>query len=162
MPSIPTHLKHKPIVVVENYGNIDGRDAYASNVQGLSLGLAQWNEHGRQDISAKVWRKSGEKWSRLSEELPLHRLLDLCILYCSARAYFSEAYRYPNGYDENSPNVERIGLQGDAMDIALCFDNAFLKEDVEILRNTFAKDDEMLSERLFALSHLLKEMGFAR
>ena len=25
------------------------------------------------DISAKVWRHTGEKWSRQSEEMPLHR-----------------------------------------------------------------------------------------
>ena len=76
---IPTNLKHKPVIVSENYGNVDGRRAYASDAQGLSLGLAQWNDRGRVDISAKVWRYTGEKWSRQSEELPMHRVLDLAI-----------------------------------------------------------------------------------
>ena len=74
---IPTTLKHKPVIVAENYDSIDGRGAYHSDAKGLSLGLAQWNDRGKVDISAKVWRHTGEKWSRQSEELPMHRVLDL-------------------------------------------------------------------------------------
>ena len=97
---IPTTLKHKPVLVAEDYGRIDGRTAYGSDAQGLSLGLAQWNDRGKVDISAKVWRHTGEKWSRQSEELPLHRVLDLAILACRAQLYFQEeAYRFPRGYD---------------------------------------------------------------
>ena len=97
---IPTTLKHKPVIVAENYENIDGRYQYDSDAKGLSLGLAQWNDRGRVDISAKVWRYTGEKWSRQSEELPIHRVLDMAILVCRARAYFMDAYRYPKLYDE--------------------------------------------------------------
>ena len=43
---IPTTLKHKPVLVAEDYGRIDGRTAYGSDAQGLSLGLAQWNDRG--------------------------------------------------------------------------------------------------------------------
>ena len=78
---IPTTLKHKPVLVAEDYGRIDGRTAYGSDAQGLSLGLAQWNDRGKVDISAKVWRHTGEKWSRQSEELPLHRVLDLSLIH---------------------------------------------------------------------------------
>ena len=67
---IPVLLKHKPVIVSENYENIDGRNAYKSDAKGLSLGLAQWSDRGKLDISAKVWRHTGEKWSRQSEELP--------------------------------------------------------------------------------------------
>lgn len=83
---IPTTLKHKPVFTVENYENVDGRLAYHSDAKGLSLGLAQWNDRGRVDISAKVWRHTGEKWSRQSEEIPLHRVLDLAILVCRANS----------------------------------------------------------------------------
>ena len=85
---IPTTLKHKPVIVAEDYAHIDGRTAYHTDAQGLSLGLAQWNDRGRVDISAKVWRHTGEKWSRQSEELPLHRVLDLAILVCRAAQHF--------------------------------------------------------------------------
>ena len=37
---IPTSLKHKPVIVAEDYAHIDGRSAYRTDAQGLSLGLA--------------------------------------------------------------------------------------------------------------------------
>ena len=43
---IPTTLKHKPVVVAEDYSNIDGRLAYHTDAKGLSLGLAQWSDRG--------------------------------------------------------------------------------------------------------------------
>ena len=95
---IPTTLKHKPVIVSENYENVDGKYAYNTDAKGLSLGLAQWNDRGNVDISAKVWRYTGEKWSRQSEELPLHRVLDLAILVCRAKLHFREAYRYEKFY----------------------------------------------------------------
>jgi hypothetical protein len=97
---IPTTLKHKPVFVCDNYENIDGRQAYQSDAKGLSLGLAQWNDRGRVDISAKVWRHTGEKWSRQSEELPLHRAIDLVIFAVTARQFMQEeSYRYEKFYD---------------------------------------------------------------
>lgn len=157
---IPTTLKHKPVIVVENYENVDGRSAYASDAKGLSLGLAQWNDRGRVDISAKVWRHTGEKWSRQSEELPLHRVLDLAILLCRAKQYFQEAYRFENFYDPNSPMIERIGLQGDAMSVMVCTDNEKIDEDIRLFAQALSNDDELIAERLITLSRILKEMGY--
>src|SRR5690554_1059860 len=105
---IPTTLKHKPVIVSEDYENIDGRAAYHSEAKGLSLGLAQWNDRGKVDISAKVWRYTGEKWSRQSEELPLHRVLDLAILVCRTSQYFQEAYRYEKLYNPEKPLIDRV------------------------------------------------------
>ena len=108
---IPTDLKHKPVIVAEGYDRIDGRNAYDSDVKGLSLGLAQWSGQGRPDISVKVWRRTGEEGARQSEELPLHRVLDLAILVCRSMRYLrEEGYRYPRGYDEADPTIDRIGL----------------------------------------------------
>lgn len=56
---VPTYLKHKPVFVVEDYEKVDGRYANHSDAKGLSLGLAQWNERGKVEISAKVWRHTG-------------------------------------------------------------------------------------------------------
>ena len=58
-----------------------------TDAEGLSIGLAQWNSQGNTDLSAKVWRYTGEKWSRQSEELPLHRVLDLASLICASICY---------------------------------------------------------------------------
>jgi hypothetical protein len=158
---IPTVLKHKPVIVSENYENIDGRNAYGSEAKGLSLGLAQWNDRGKVDISAKVWRYTGEKWSRQSEELPLHRVVDLAILICRAKMYFLEAYRIPGLYDPEHPEIGRVGLQGDAMTVAVCTDNPMISEDIALFDGALKKDDEMLSERLRVLGVMLKKMGYA-
>jgi len=157
---IPTNLKHKPVIVAEDYSNIDGREAYHTDTKGLSLGLAQWNDRGKVDISAKVWRYTGEKWSRQSEELPLHRVLDLAILTCRARQFFNENYRFPNEYDEANPTIDRIGLQGDAMTVAVCTDNEKIQEDLVLFREALSKNDELIGERLAVLSRLLKELGY--
>lgn len=159
--NIPTHLKHKPVIVAGDYERIDGRAAYGTDAKGLSLGLAQWNDRGKVDVSAKVWRYTGEKWSRQSEELPLHRVLDLGILTCRAMLYFREdAYRHPKGYDEEQPVVDRVGLQGDAMTVAVCTENDHIDEDIRLFQDALARDGELLGERLRVLSGLLKEMGY--
>ena len=157
---IPTTLKHKPVIISENYENIDGRSAYNSDAKGLSLGLAQWNDRGKVDISAKVWRYTGEKWSRQSEELPLHRVLDLAIFVCRAQKYFREAFRFPKLYDPENPTIDRVGLQGDAMSLEICTDNEKIDEDIRLFRDALAKDDELLGERLSVLSRILKELGY--
>ena len=159
--NIPTNLKHKPVIVAEDYEHIDGRTAYGSDAKGLSLGLAQWNDRGKVDISAKVWRYTGEKWSRQSEELPLHRVLDLAILACRARLYFrDEAYRHPSYYDPYHPVIDRIGLQGAAMTVEVCENNDHIDEDIRLFYDALGRDDELLGERLTVLSQLLKDMGY--
>jgi len=157
---IPTTLKHKPVIVSENYENVDGRYAYNTDTKGLSLGLAQWNDRGKVEISAKVWRHTGEKWSRQSEELPLHRVLDLAIFLCRTKLHFREAYQYENLYDKDNPVIDRVGLQGDAMTVAICTDNEKINEDIKLFNQALSNDDELLGERLSVLSRILKEMGY--
>lgn len=157
---IPTTLKHKPVIVGEDYGNIDGRNAYNTDVKGLSLGLAQWNDRGKLDISAKVWRHTGEKWSRQSEEMPLHRVLDLAIFLCEAEKYFREAYQYENLYDPENPIISRVGLQGDAMTVKVCIENEMINEDIKTVKQVLSNDSELLGERFSVLSRLLKELGY--
>lgn len=157
---IPTTLKHKPVIVSENYENVDGRKAYDSDAKGLSLGLAQWNDRGKVDISAKVWRHTGEKWSRQSEEMPLHRALDLAILICRSKLHFNEAYRYEKLYDTENPIIDRVGLQGDAMTLAVCTENEKINEDIKLFSQVLSNDDEILGERMKTLSAILREMGY--
>jgi hypothetical protein len=157
---IPTALKHKPVIVCENYEQIDGRYANKSDAKGLSLGLAQWNDRGKVEISAKVWRHTGEKWSRQSEELPLHRVLDLSILVCRAMSHFREAYKYEHLYDKEKPVIDRVALQGDAMTVAVCTDNEKIDEDIHLFNQALESDSELIGERLRRLSAILKEMGY--
>lgn len=157
---IPTHLKHKPVIISENYENIDGRYAHNSDAKGLSLGLAQWNDRGDVDISAKVWRHTGEKWSRQSEELPIHRVLDLAILICRSKLYLQDSYQYKNFYDKQNPLIDRVGLQGDAMTVEVCTENDMIDKDIKLFVDVLSKDDELIGERFRVLSRILKEMGY--
>lgn len=80
---IPKHLKHKPIVGIDNYNQHDGHyTATGTDAESLSVGFAQYDNTNPHELTAKVFRKNKEKdrWSRQSEELPLHRCVDLCNL----------------------------------------------------------------------------------
>lgn len=102
---IPTHLSHIPVIMLENYQAIDGAFANKTDTQGLSVGIAQWNRAGHTDFSAKIWRfayddsnPKGGRWSRQSEEIPLHRTLDLASLVC-ASIYYAKNGKFPNDCD---------------------------------------------------------------
>ncbi len=76
----PTYLKHSPIFMMP-YEPFDGPYANDTDALYLSVGLAQWRDDDKTyELSAKVWRMPDDKWSRMSEEIPLHRLVDLNIL----------------------------------------------------------------------------------
>ncbi|MXV38248.1 hypothetical protein GO491_06100 [Flavobacteriaceae bacterium Ap0902] len=62
---IPKHLKHKPILGVDNCESIDGKYAGKSDAKAISIGKAQWDN---EEISAKVFRHTGKRWSRQNEE----------------------------------------------------------------------------------------------
>jgi hypothetical protein len=80
----PLHLKHRPFFMLP-YEPFDGRYARNTDAKYLSIGHAQWRSNeDPYPISAKVWRYPDNKWSRMSEELPLHRVIDLCILMTEA------------------------------------------------------------------------------
>ena len=155
---IPTELKHKPVIVSEDYDLIDGRNANSSDAKGLSLGLAQWNDRGNLDISAKVWRHTGDKWSRQSEEMPLHRALDLAILICQSKLFFKERYHKNEKEYPQFPLLERIGLQGGAMNVAICESNDQIQKDLDLFEACLQKDDEVISERLNVLYRLITEL----
>jgi hypothetical protein len=81
IPPLPHHLGHKPLVAMK-YADFDGPDPVGTDAMYLSIGHAQWDE--KDAISAKVWRHPDSRWSRQSEELPLHRPIDLTILIAAA------------------------------------------------------------------------------
>ena len=159
---IPTNLKHKPVIVAPDYKNIDGRERGKGTTEGFSMGLAQWNDRGRVDGSARIWRHTGVKWSSQSEELPLHMVLDLAIFLCKGLEYFRDAYRYPGLYDPQNPQICRVGLQGDAMTLKVCTENEHIDEDIRLLNDVISRDDELLGERLELLASTLREMGYGR
>lgn len=157
---IPTNLKHKPVFLVEDYDKIDGHNAWESDAKGLTLGLAQWNDRGRVDISGKVWRHTGEKWSRQSEELPITRILDLAILVAQSSIYLQDAYRYEKFYDPENPQVDIIGLQGGRMEVKIDTENPKIDEDIILFNDTMNKDGDLIAQRYRTLKRLLDELGY--
>ncbi|GAL60420.1 hypothetical protein EV102420_38_00230 [Pseudescherichia vulneris NBRC 102420] len=137
--SIPTHLKHQPVYVVENYDQIDGPYAGNSDAKGLSIGVAQWGP----DASAKIWRKPDDRWSRQSEELPLHRVLDLTILICAVKAEFDgkKITNLPNGFKIES-----------------ALGNQQLHQHQDFLAHKFADLDPKLKERLKIIAEIIKDL----
>lgn len=79
----PDWLSHKPVITVAEYDLMDGIHKtnptieWVSDAKALSIGKAQYDSN---HFSAKVFRYTGSNWSPQSEELPLHRVLDLAIL----------------------------------------------------------------------------------
>jgi len=146
---IPRHLSHKPIYVMEEYNTIDGYfNEATTDARGLSIGIAQWDKGYNKDISAKVWRYTGEKWSRQSEELPLHRVLDLAIMICNVKkCIVTDSLR------------EQITVQGRNKEVKIADDQNSI--DAQNIINTFFEEKkEILDERLIILSKLLKELGY--
>ena len=142
---IPTHLKHKPIIAVENYNRIDGPyDPEKTDAKGLSVGIAQWNTVGLTHLSAKVWRNTGEKWSRQSEELPLHRAIDLATLVCIAI--------------DHSKN-ERLS-SSDEFSVSRATDNPELARHTELMKKELKKNEAFLDASLKRLSEELKRIGY--
>lgn len=78
----PTHLRHKPIISANDYDKIDAQYSEDTDVRALSIGKAQYDSD---QISLKIWRKPNDKkWSRQSEEMPIHRAIDINVLLLGA------------------------------------------------------------------------------
>jgi len=142
---IPVHLKHKPIIAVENYNRIDGPyDADETDAMGISVGIAQWNTAGLTDLSAKVWRNTGEKWSRQSEELPLHRAIDLATLVCIALKYSENGSLSSN----------------DEFPVSRVLENPELARHTELMKKELKENEDHLAASLKRLSQELKRIGY--
>lgn len=156
----PNSRNHKPVIIVDNYDKVDGRSANNTDVQGISLGLTSRNDGDKPTISATVWSDTENKRTAHSEVIPIHRILDLSILICSSLIHFSEAYRFEHLYDPQNPVIERIGLQGNAMNVAVCTENKEIQQDIKLFNDALSNDGEMIGERLRTLSRLLEEVGY--
>lgn len=143
--TIPVHLKHKPVLGVPNYNAIDGPYKNTSDAEGLSIGIAQWNDVGTTDLSVKVWRKPDARWSRQSEELPLHRAIDLVSLICSAIAYCQDSNTLTS---TNDFPVSRVT------------DNPNLEYHTKLMNKELKKNKKDLDKSLERLAKQLAELGY--
>lgn len=101
MLPVPEYLQHKPVFTIP-YAAHDGIYASSTDVEYLSVGLAQYD---RASVSVKTMRHTGDQWSPQSEELPLHRAVDLTLFL--AAALFGTG-NIPAGTLEHQPTDVRV------------------------------------------------------
>lgn len=144
------------VLISKNYKNIDGRNAYNSNIKSITLGKAVKKENKNMKIAIQAWDNN----ENLLFEIPIHQVIDLMILQSEALLYFKEAYRMPLLYNPKNPNIEKIGLQGDGMDISVNMENENIDEDIKYYQQALSDLGEITGERLRVLSNILKELEY--
>jgi hypothetical protein len=102
-------LKHRPMFLLP-YRAFDGPYAGTTDCVFLSLGWAQYDPRS---ASVKALRHTGERWSRQSEELPLHRSVDAVLFLAwainSMAGNHLNTIRFPEGTFDNQP--EELWIQ---------------------------------------------------
>jgi Family of unknown function (DUF6530) len=105
---------HRPVFLVP-YLEYDGPYANQTDCEYLSLGWAQYGPPPT--ASLKAFRYTGTKWSRQSEELPLHRAVDLVLLLAAAlegvRGSELRPLNFPRGtFEHQSADLQlRVGAK---------------------------------------------------
>lgn len=145
----------KPVIICDNYERVDGQRAYNSDVKELELGFIKNEETNKLEILARMLKEEGN-----SDNMPINRAIDLTILMCEAALHFREAYRMPKLYNEENPTINRVAMQGDAMNITVCKDNEDLDKDIFTLSDEISRQGELLGERFRVLASVLEELGY--
>ncbi len=152
---------NKDIVMIANqYDRIDGKSAYKSVIKQLTLGTPTLEINKNMKIAAQIWKETANGKLEISTELPIHQVLDLMIFLSRALLYFREAYRLPLLYDPEKPTVERIGVQGGVLPVAVCTENPNINEDIQRFSQALNDLGELTGERLRVLSRILEEMEY--
>jgi hypothetical protein len=142
---LPQALQHKPIYAMP-YSPFDGPAANDIDAKYLSIGLSQWNQS---EVSANVMRHSGEQWSPQSEEMPIHRVVDLTLFI--AKALFDSrnySLRLPGGLFQNQSNC-----------LIVTAEEARSKSELEGYDHWLADNGEAIRERLRTLSVCLNDLS---
>lgn len=141
---LPQHLEHKPVYAMP-YQFFDGLSNGNTDGRYLSVGLAQWN---RDDVSIKIMRHTGQRWTRQAEELPLNRAIDITLFltHVLARSEGEVVQMKPGTFDNQN---EELTLGRD--------ENRSVTEIAQF--DTFMdQHEEHLKQRLNALADLLIEL----
>ncbi|KPU44476.1 hypothetical protein OXPF_19700 [Oxobacter pfennigii] len=148
------------VMIAGQYDRIDGKNAYKSDIKRLTLGTPALETNKNMKIAAQIWKETVNGKLEISTELPIHQVLDLMIFLSRTLLYFREAYRMPLLYDPNKPAVERIGVQGGVMPVAVCTENPDINEDIQKFSQALGDLGELTGERLRVLSRILEEMEY--
>ncbi|NMD71700.1 hypothetical protein HHO41_15475 [Bacillus sp. DNRA2] len=156
-----TEYTNKSVLKADQYGKIDGRNAYQSDLESLSLGVSPKEARQRtQNILIHTLERAEEGYKNAT--IPVHRAIDMTILLCQSQLYFQDAYRLPKLYDPENPTVKNIGLQGDALRIEVCKENLMIDEQIQQFYQALGENGELLGERLRVLARLLEDLGYKK
>jgi hypothetical protein len=106
----PRGLRHRPLVLLD-YAAHDGfYPADRTDCRYVSLGWAQYDPR---QLSVKILRHTGDRWSRQSEELPLHRCLDAALLIAATvdQVPQSDVVRLPQGALERQTEATALPVE---------------------------------------------------
>ena len=129
---LPNHLEHKPVYAIP-YIQFDGMYANNTDCQYLSIGLAQWDSTY---VSLKTMRFS-DKWSRQSEELPLHRVIDSTLFICKV-LFDSKDNKFElerNLFENQKTGIEVERETREAKDLKKY--NDFLDKNIDLFKSRF-------------------------
>lgn len=148
------------VMIADQYDRIDGKNAYKSNIKRLTLGTPTLEINKNMKIAAQIWKETANGELEISTELPIHHVLDLMVFLSRTLLYFREAYRMPLLYDPEKPTVERIGVQGGVLPVAVCTENPNINEDIQKFSQALNDLGELTGERLRVLSRIFEEMEY--
>lgn len=143
-PALPLSLNHKPIYAMP-YQQYDGKYKNGSDARYISVGFAQWDNDD--DLSLKIMRFVVQKWSRQSEELPLHRVFDSALFL--AKCLFDNA--------KGTVIIEKNCFENQDNEIEVTREN-LSEEDIEHYDALIAENIDSLRQRLNSLYAILKSM----
>lgn len=151
-------MNEKIVVTATNYDQLDGHNAYHSDLKRITLGTPTLQENQSMQIAAQLWTAQEDGTLKISAEIPIHQIFDLMIILSRTLLYFKEAYRLPLLYDPDNPTIDRIGLQGDALPLEICTDNPNIQKDIQDFSQALSDLDELTGERLRTLTRILEEL----
>lgn len=141
---LPQHLDHQPVYAAP-YQAFDGIHANGeTDIRYLSVGIAQYDHD---HVSIKSMRYTEDKWTRIAEELPLHRPIDMAIFL--AKVLFDSKNGnvvLPEGTFNNQPVKVTIEQEEDRILGEIRRYHRFLATHVELYKERFNELFEVLRE----------------
>lgn len=140
---LPQNLAHKPVYALP-YEHFDGFYAGETDARFISVGLAQYDKN---EVSVKIFRHTGEKWTRQSEELPLHRAIDAVTFL--TRAIF--------GTGDGNAVFQANTFENQDESLEISRENRTSRELTKFHR-FISENEDLLKARLNSLYELLDEL----
>ena len=113
LKDLPTWLHHRPILACD-YQELNKTivDRDYDDARFISVGRAQY---GNDELSVKMFRWSGNRWSRQSEEVPVQRLPFMMAMMLNAiyRVQHKSQKRFKSDFDERLVMPEDLDFMGD-------------------------------------------------